>query len=227
MNENSSTFLGKGIVLLVLFLICVGASMYMGKELGSQIMATTRSNIEEKFPENTGDGTLAGDEMTYDFVGGRGSFDYNSSEFGANRFPSEWADPTEEELDTPPEAPEVVISPVGPDGEIIGDPDNLLVDNPVTDDPPDDPPIFELGDPTTYRIQVGTYNERQNAENVWGDLTQAGYNSSIASFAGDDGEQIYKVTVGVYNNLEDADRVADELRRMGFDGWVQEVIYSD
>jgi len=224
MSENSGAFLTKSIILLAVFLVCIGTSMWLGKELGRRIMDTTRSNIEEKYPDSvTADN---GDEYVLDMVGGRSSFGYDSGEFGENRFQAEWADPASEELASGEEAPTVTVTPLDPD-EVTGDTEGGDGETAGSADSGDGSDsgdsVFDLGDSTTYRIQVGTYAEKDNAEGVWKDLTQAGYNSSISTFRDENDATKYRVTVGIYHTLEEANRVADELRSMGFSGWVQEI----
>ncbi|MCK4719179.1 SPOR domain-containing protein, partial [bacterium] len=108
------------------------------------------------------------------------------------------------------------------------DPPSHNIDNGNIQDPQrDEPPIGEIdtgpGDEDViYRIQVGTFSERENAENVWESLIQADYDASISTYTDSD-RVMYRVQVGMYQDRLEADRDAEELRRMNFDAWVYQL----
>jgi len=234
MTGASSAFLTRSIILLALVLISMGTSMYFGRELGRDIMSLTKSNIEERFPDAGTSGTGEDDGFVLDLVSGRSSFDYDSESFGQNQFQREWADPEEEEFPTSADDPSVEISiiPV-PENSEDQHPVNELADNREGESiEPGTNPMLEnrtrgnidwgLGDETTFRIQVGTYSERENAENVWHDLTTAGYDASFSTYTENDTVR-YRVQVGTYHSRDEALVVADRIRSMGFDAWVFEL----
>ena len=234
MSGTSSSFLTKSIILLALVLICMGTSMYFGKELGEDIMAFARDNIGENNVGVNADNDGGSSGFMLDPANERTSFGFDSDQFGTNQFQREWADPDEDELPASSDEPNVEITVLGSD---------LLLDDSVDDgsddqgaddstDDPDKPAVddeeseqridFSLGDSSTFRIQVGTFSERENAENVWHDLTTAGYDASISTYP--DGDLVrYRVQVGTYHVRDEADSVAEEIRRMGFDAWVFEL----
>jgi len=232
MSGTSSTFLTKSIILLALVLICMGTSMYFGKELGEDIMAFARDNIGEDNIGISSDNPNSGTGFTLNPSLERDSFGFDSDQFGSNQFQREWADPEEDDLDTTSDEPNVEITVLGSD-LLLGD-DQVEDPDPVGDEataddsekPANEEPEhsidFSLGDDSTFRIQVGTYSERENAENVWNDLTTAGYDASISTYP--DGETIrYRVQVGTYHVRDEADMEAEEIRSMGFDAWVFEL----
>lgn len=222
MSGVSSSFLTKSIILLALVIVAFGGSTYIGKELGRKIMAVTRSNLETHslIMESSNQG-IGIDDVVVD-IGGRGTFGFDSDNFGNNRFPREWADPEEEEFETVSEEPSVVINLLDPPRNNI---DNVETQDPQTEERPnedsDTGSVDEDGD-VIYRIQVGTFSERENAENVWESLIQADYDASISTYTDSD-KVMYRVQVGMYENREEADRDAEELRSMNFDAWVYQL----
>jgi len=206
--------------------------MYLGKELGRNIMALTRSNIEGRFPELNTTGSEGDGEFVLEMAGGRSSFDYDSEEFGTNPFPREWADPEEEEFSDVSEDPSVDITVLDDEEEealdLEGGGDGAEAEAAGSEEPEsnegtgeerDRTNIFNLGN--SYRIQVGTFTVRENAESVWESLTTAGFNASVSTFTDED-EVRYRVTVGSFGTRQEADDVAEQLRSMNFDAWVYE-----
>jgi hypothetical protein len=224
MSDTSSGFLTKSVIVLSLFLVSMGVSLYIGKMLGRNIMSLTRSNIEERFPsEETGAGT-----------GGTGSStEVARSEFGfdeANFAPEEpplWANPPENEFSVVSEEPSVNIAvlPEGGESALDGADGEQKPDTASTDggeakpDSNTDGNIFNLTDSGVFHIQVGTFEVEGNAESVWRRLTQAGYDAHISALSDSDGQR-YKVFVGSYKTREEADSVAEQLRAMNFNAWV-------
>lgn len=222
MSGVSSSFLTKSIILLALVIVAFGGSTYFGKELGRKIMDVTRSNLETHslMLESSNQG-IGIDDVVLD-IDGRDTFGFDSDNFGNNRFPREWADPEEGEFEAVSEEPSVVIN--------LLDPPSHNIDNGGTQDPqPEERPIVvtdtgssdEDGD-VIYRIQVGTFSERENAENVWESLIQADYDASISTYTDSD-KVMYRVQVGMYQDRLEADRHAEELRSMNFDAWVYQL----
>ena len=230
MSGSQGGFLTKSIILLSLVLVSMGKSMYFGKQLGRNIMQLTRTNIERNFPDVDSSETSDDSDFVVDIASGRTSFGYESDEFGTNRFPRDWADPTEEDFEDVSEDPTVDVTILDETEEDISeatDTSDVEIDGEESEEEPAivpsiDDGIFGLGDDSTFRIQVGTFSERENAENVWNSLTTAGYNASVSTYTDEDTIR-YRVTVGTYHSREEADGVAEELRRMNFDAWVYEV----
>jgi hypothetical protein len=230
MSGSQGGFLTKSIILLALVLVSMGTSMYFGKQLGRNIMQLTRSNIERNFPQIDSSDTSDDSDFVVDIAGGRTSFGYEEDEFGTNQFPRDWADPTDEDFEDVSEDPTVDITILDDTEEDVSEATDTSEQDTAEEQVEEEPDtaispdrgIFGLGDDSTFRIQVGTFSERENAENVWNSLTTAGYNASVSTFTDSD-EIRYRVTVGTYHSREEADGVAEELRRMNFDAWVYEV----
>jgi len=233
MSGTPSSFLTKSIVLLSLVLIFMGGSMYLGKELGRNIMALTKSNIEGRLPGGDSAAGGEGEGLAIDLLGGRSSFGFNESTYTPDQFPHNWADPSESDLSVTSEEPAVEIAILdengateegaeGSEAGVEGD-SGEASDSQAGDETPTRKPIdFGLGDTTTFRIQVGTFSDRANAENLWKDLNKAGFDASISTFKDGDVTK-YRVTVGTYHTREEADKVAEQIRTMGFDAWVQQL----
>ncbi|MFH1675831.1 MAG: SPOR domain-containing protein [bacterium] len=224
----SSGFLMKSIILLGLLLLSLGASLFLGKELGRNIMDLTRSHIQEKVGEVAAAGVKE-DNYMLDVVGTRSDFGYNPDEFGANQFNRGWADPHEDNFSTVSDEPEVAITLLpentGEEGSATetgtdGTEKSTGEEKPATEK--NNETIFEFGSPVTYRIQVGSFSDRTNAESIWRRLTQAGFDASVS--VENDGDNVqYRVIVGVYTSREQADKDAERLRAMNFDAWVYQL----
>ena len=65
--------------------------------------------------------------------------------------------------------------------------------------------------PTYYRVQVGAYSQRPNADRLLYQLQDEGYPAFLLA---DDG--IYKVQVGAYLQLDNAVRMERRLRDAGY-----------
>ena len=65
--------------------------------------------------------------------------------------------------------------------------------------------------PLYYRVQVGAYRQRQNADNLLYELMDKGYPAFILSDGG-----LYKVQVGAYRQLANAVTMEQKLRREGY-----------
>lgn len=66
-------------------------------------------------------------------------------------------------------------------------------------------------EPTLYRVQVGLFRQRQNADNLLYELQEKGYPAFILA---EDG--FYKVQVGAYQQLGNAIIMERRLRREGY-----------
>jgi cell division protein FtsN len=129
----------------------------------------------------------------------------------------------------------------GPPDEAVS-PDNteLSIETPAHEpDPPIDeqepPPAHEPPDKpdpekekpaeqpksssASYRVQVGIYLNRENANQVVQTLRSSGFQAAIVPFQRD-GSTVYRVQVGVYKNKETADTVAKSVRDKGFEAYV-------
>lgn len=71
----------------------------------------------------------------------------------------------------------------------------------------------------TYRVQVGIYQNRENANQVAQTLRASGFQAAIVPFQRD-GNTVYRVQVGVFKNKETADTVAKSVRDKGFEAYV-------
>jgi hypothetical protein len=235
MSGNSSSFLTKSIILIVLVIIAFGGSTFAGKELGRKIMDVTRSNLNSHNMTVEAPGqTEGGDNLFIDLADGRSSFGFDSNGSGANQFPREWADPVDQNISTVNGEANVVINLLDPTetGDIATDGttgEDTSGSDATGEKPGGNDNPFDLGSgagtetgDATYRIQVGTFSDSANAESVWSSLIQAGYDASISTYTDAD-KVMYRVQVGVYHDRLEADKDAEELRSMNFDAWVYEL----
>ena len=68
---------------------------------------------------------------------------------------------------------------------------------------------------TLYRVQVGAYSKKDNAETTYAKVKAAGYPAIIMILNG-----LYKVQVGAYKNKGNATKMVDRLKADGFDAFI-------
>lgn len=68
---------------------------------------------------------------------------------------------------------------------------------------------------TLYRVQVGAFRNRSNADRQLAKVKAAGYDTYLVQIGG-----LYKVQVGAFRKKENADRLLKELKGKGFDAFV-------
>ena len=71
---------------------------------------------------------------------------------------------------------------------------------------------------TIYRVQVGAYTVKANAEKMQSKLKAAGYNGFITKVG-----QYHKVQIGAFEVKANADRLAAELKKKGFSTYIAKV----
>lgn len=67
----------------------------------------------------------------------------------------------------------------------------------------------------TFRVQVGTFVSRDNADNLAADLKRRGYSARV-KVVESEGRTLYRVQIGEYKNREDADKLSEELSSAGY-----------
>jgi cell division septation protein DedD len=67
----------------------------------------------------------------------------------------------------------------------------------------------------TYRVQVGTFANRTNADNLAADLKEKGYRVEVHSVQVED-RTLYRVQLGKYKAREDAQELASDLTGSGY-----------
>lgn len=73
-----------------------------------------------------------------------------------------------------------------------------------------------------YRVQVGAFNEKSNADNLAKKLEKAGYDALVVTVK-QDSKVFYRVQVGAFNEKANADALAKRLENDGYDAIVVEV----
>ncbi|HVK04738.1 MAG TPA: SPOR domain-containing protein [Armatimonadaceae bacterium] len=68
-----------------------------------------------------------------------------------------------------------------------------------------------------FRVRVGTFAERENAQNLATELNGRGYQASIQSDRGANGKTVYRLQVGAYRDEKNAREIVAELKANGYD----------
>ncbi len=71
-----------------------------------------------------------------------------------------------------------------------------------------------------YRIQIGVFALKTNAENLMADLRKESFSAYIQEVEYETGELYWKVYVGPFQTQEEANKVADDLRERNYDAHV-------
>ena len=82
----------------------------------------------------------------------------------------------------------------------------------------------EAKKPAVYRINLGTFASRENAQSLVDDLKTHGYAPIIEPKKGEGDEATqYRVLIGRYKDAGEAGQVAEELRRLGYNAWLNKL----
>lgn len=83
-----------------------------------------------------------------------------------------------------------------------------------------EPPVVEPPS-VLYRVQVGVFSQRENAEKLVGDLKAKGFDGVIKVVT--ENEKVtYRVQVGAFSKKENADALLNDLKANGFDGFIKQ-----
>ncbi|MBU5313040.1 N-acetylmuramoyl-L-alanine amidase [Tissierella carlieri] len=74
---------------------------------------------------------------------------------------------------------------------------------------------YQGGGSTLYKVQVGAFSVKANADNLANELKAKGYSPIVVTVGG-----LYKVQVGAFSVRANADALANELRAKGYDAIV-------
>jgi N-acetylmuramoyl-L-alanine amidase len=82
------------------------------------------------------------------------------------------------------------------------------------------PPAAEAA-PRYYRVQVGRFSSRSDADTLKAELTDAGYTPTIVAVKRD-GKDEYRVQVNTFRLRENATRTMDELKQKQYAPYLAE-----
>jgi len=68
---------------------------------------------------------------------------------------------------------------------------------------------------TLYKVQIGAFSQRENAEQLSNQATSQGFENFIVYEGG-----LYKVQIGAFSNRANAESLADQARNAGFDVYI-------
>lgn len=71
-------------------------------------------------------------------------------------------------------------------------------------------------DKAIYRVQVGAFSKKANAENMQSELKKKGFDGFIVSVS----SSLYRVQVGAFSSRENADKYLDTLKSKGYTGFI-------
>jgi len=93
---------------------------------------------------------------------------------------------------------------------------------PAPSSPPTQPAAPPEHSPRLYRVQVGVYDQRENANVVAQTLAAGGFQASIVPFQAD-GRKRYRVQVLVTRDRAKAEQMKHQLEEQGFTAYIAEV----
>lgn len=68
---------------------------------------------------------------------------------------------------------------------------------------------------TMYRVQVGAFSAKENANAMLKKITKAGFEGCIVQVKG-----MYKIQVGAYSKKKNADTMLEKIKKAGYDGFI-------
>lgn len=89
----------------------------------------------------------------------------------------------------------------------------------ASDDSSTPGPVAKTAPPATLSVQVGSFQMKENAEDLAGELTRKGFSPSL-HIDTSQGRQLYRVTAGSGLGPEDARALLDRLRAAGLGGFL-------
>jgi hypothetical protein len=200
----------RGIIILTVLLLSVTVSFFMGRILGNELMTSGREQLEP-FTSPTGEDA----EAETAFAG------HTQSPYGyegptSDRFPLSMAS-TEDEDAASSDTHIITIGPIesSDDSGESSDEEAEMSD------------LFSLDEAQSsegahlFRVQVGVFQVRENADSLAAALRKEAYNAYTQEVVFESGEVRWKVYVGPFSTLEDANVTAEELRDGNYDCYVQ------
>lgn len=139
--------------------------------------------------------------------------------------PEETPPPIEDEYFVPDDAAsgDAPVSSDAPEPTVPTPAEQKPVDSPtVPPAPPTPPKETETRENALYRVQVGVYESRENANQVAQRLLASGYEASIVRFQ-HDGKTVYRVQTLVTSDKAKADSLRSKLESQGFPAVVTQV----
>lgn len=73
--------------------------------------------------------------------------------------------------------------------------------------------------PTGWRVQVGAFKSKENADNYLKKVHEAGYSAAFVKYV----DGYYKIQLGYYSIKNNAERLVEDLREKGFSPYIVEV----
>ena len=70
-------------------------------------------------------------------------------------------------------------------------------------------------DSTLYKVQLGAYNNKENAEKQMNFIKSKGFEAIIVKV-----DNLYKVQVGAFSNKSNAEKMLNEIKKAGFSGFI-------
>lgn len=71
-----------------------------------------------------------------------------------------------------------------------------------------------------YKVYLGTFSSKENAENIYLKLKSDGYEPYIEEIVKDNVTS-YRVQIGAFRNIDNANALAEELRKKGYNAWTR------
>jgi len=214
----SKIFYIKVIIFLIFMLLAVIVSFILGRQFGYFLMGDLQSDKKLQGAVEQAEST----EGKYSpLVSPR--FKYNPDEFPRDEFNTGTVEKPSED--------QVVGEGVDVDMSYVGQSSNSKE-------------IFDLGNEGTnagqqvkeeekplseeeiiesnviYKVYLGTFSNKDNAENIYIKLKSDGYEPYIEEIIKDN-QTSYRVQIGAFRNIDNANALAEELRKKGYNAWTR------
>lgn len=212
-NKFSQAFYLRTAILMVFLIASIVFSFVLGRKFGYFLMGDLQNDeklmavVEQSDKENTEYSPLVSSR-----------FKYNADEFPSSEYNQAISERPSDE-DVLEETARVEMTYAGSSESTknlfdLGekDPEETSGEAPATEE--------EAPTNLLYKVLVGTFENRDNAENLYKLLKEDSYDPYIEAVV--EGEIThYRVQIGAFHNVDNANSLAEELRKKGYNAWTK------
>jgi cell division septation protein DedD len=215
-HRFSKIFIMKTVIFSIFILTALIVSFFLGRQFGYYMMGDLQN--EEKL-KSAVEQAKSGDDKYSPLASPR--FKYNADKFPTDEYGAGAVQR--------PDEGQVVQQSVDVQMNYVPDDQNddsngvldLGEDNqtaPQVDQPPAPSEDQSIESNVVYKVLVGTYKQKENAEAIYTKLRDENYDPYIEAVV-KDSETVYRVQIGAFKNIDNANSLAEELRKKGYNAW--------
>lgn len=212
-NKFSQAFYLRTAILMIFLIASIVFSFALGRKFGYFLMGDLQNDeklmavVEQSDKDSTEYSPLVSSR-----------FKYNADEFPSSEYNQAISERPSDE-DVLEETAKVEMTYAGSSESTTNlfdlgekDPEEASGETPATEE--------EAPSNLLYKVLVGTFESRDNAENLYKLLKEDSYDPYIEAVV--EGEVThYRVQIGAFNKVDNANSLAEELRKKGYNAWTK------